>query len=378
MIALLVVVVFLGAALAIALARFAGAKAERRSVASYEHALDVLGDVAKRSDAVAPVHAPRDDELGRPHVGPASIKLSQPMQRPRLAPETVSPPRAPLQPIEPPRPPRGPLPIFGDADLLGDAEASKGPGSRRSPLSRTRRPEPQPEPDVTAPIALSEPVVSFDAIDGEEFGETKLNEPVVAADFPVDSITDDSARPGRAHRRPGERRPAGQDRSVRRAATGAAAAMALGALAVGGWQLARGHAPSSPLAAQGPKNVAGGSASPPPVQTPTALEPTSVTKSLVTYSAPGQAFTVTFTAQTPCWVGAQKTQNASGPWDWMAEPGMSNGPVTATYHATGPVVIRLGAPKAVQVTVNGLPVALPAGNVQPYDIAFVGSGSIAA
>ena len=299
------------------------------------------------------------------------------MGRPNPVPETVSPGWAPLHPPELASSPSGHLPVFGDADLLGEAEPLQVTGAEPNPLSRASGRSPLPEADATAPIAVPETVVSFNAIE-EELGDTKADVPLVEAGHPVGLVADDSNPPGGVRHRPEGRWLPGQDLLVRRAATGAAAAMALAALAVGGWQLARGHSPPSPQSVSSPKN-SGGSTTPPRVQqTPTSLQPTSVTASLVTYSAPTQSFTVTFTAQTPCWVGAQKTQNPSGPWNWMAEPGMSNGPPTATYRASGPVVIRLGAPKAVQITVNGLPLVLPAGKVQPYDIAFVLDGSISA
>jgi hypothetical protein len=39
---------------------------------------------------------------------------------------------------------------------------------------------------------------------------------------------------------------------------------------------------------------------------------------------------------------------------------------STTYSATGTRIIRLGAPKAVTLTINNIPVELPANNVLSY------------
>jgi len=50
---------------------------------------------------------------------------------------------------------------------------------------------------------------------------------------------------------------------------------------------------------------------------------------------------------------------------------------TTSYTASGPIVIRLGAPPVVSVSVNGVKVDLPPGNVQPYDLSFTPSSTTA-
>jgi hypothetical protein len=42
---------------------------------------------------------------------------------------------------------------------------------------------------------------------------------------------------------------------------------------------------------------------------------------------------------------------------------------TSTYSASGPVVVRLGAPGYLTLSLNGTPVELPHTS-QPYDVAF--------
>ena len=51
---------------------------------------------------------------------------------------------------------------------------------------------------------------------------------------------------------------------------------------------------------------------------------------------------------------------------------------TATFQATGPVVVRLGAPPYVSVQLDGIAVSLPSNNVQPYDLTFTPTSSTSA
>ena len=105
-----------------------------------------------------------------------------------------------------------------------------------------------------------------------------------------------------------------------------------------------------------------------------ALQPTSTTSSLVVYQAPASHYTITFsvTGSSDCWLGAQASPG--GQYLWMQTVPAGG---TASYTANGPVVIRLGAPPVVSVEVNGIKVALPPGNVQPYDISFTPSSAAA-
>jgi hypothetical protein len=238
--------------------------------------------------------------------------------------------------------------------------------------------------------------------DGHEArGETLLGaQPRVRAPF----FFDDGAPSENVIDEPGSRdAKGGRSQRARRAATGAAAVVAIGALGAGGWQLAadaggRGHPsaasrtsrgsrpaltpPSSTSASSASARGASGSTgSSTPTTAPQAagrsggvtagmLQPTSTSTSLVVYEPPVSHYTITFsvTGSSPCWLGAQASPG--GPYLWMqtVPPGG-----TTSYTANGPVVIRLGAPPVVSVAVNGMKVALPAGNVQPYDLSFTPS-----
>jgi hypothetical protein len=46
---------------------------------------------------------------------------------------------------------------------------------------------------------------------------------------------------------------------------------------------------------------------------------------------------------------------------------------TASYDAKGTIYLRLGNPPAITVSVNGIPLALPSGNIQPYNVELIPS-----
>lgn len=366
MVAVAVLVVFIVVVLGVLWARFASSHAERQSVRSYQRVLGVLGGVAKRSDASAPVHHPDPEEAGRPHVLQAdSPELFRPAQS---ALRQVPAPRVRLEPPTPP----GYLPLR--PPLAGS------PPHPETPAAHPETPTPPPaEPDT---IVVPAVVLGYEQGTGSEPDlDDHAGETPPAVVFDVES---------------GE--PVGQLRSprslrrlhphhhqvMRRAATGAAAAVALSALGVGVSQLATGrnHSPGAAtitsttppsLPGHHAGNGGGGSNSTPKPQgnTPTTLQPTSSSATVVAYAVPVGAYTVTFkTSSGACWLGAQAQPN--GPWlkMWSLNPGQS-----ARYAASGPLVIRLGAPQYVSIEVNGVPVQLPAGKVNPYDISFTPSAS---
>src|SRR5258708_508243 len=92
--------------------RSAVARSERRSVMRYEATLGVLGQVSRRSDAVAPIHAPSPDSIARPHVGPQEGVDGEAPGAPSL------PPRIRLDPPTVVVSQSGVLPLFGDPGLI--------------------------------------------------------------------------------------------------------------------------------------------------------------------------------------------------------------------------------------------------------------------
>jgi hypothetical protein len=531
MIAIVVVAVLAFVVVAALWSRIAAARVERRSVEGYGRALDTLGGVAKRSEAVAPVQSPVGDELARPHVRPAA---GAPHAR-ASGPPIVPAPRVRIRPQGPP----GRMPVFSDlapddgheatpagrgttppAGRFATANGSRGAplvdeptivlplGPRPVPSRADRsggapgaapgngdRPAAPPvgspgapdlpegpdwleggEPAIEEPLTMVLPVVpaeeptawpgqvddpavpcpvygpplpevaaladagaALEDVDGaladagvvlrdevapeatlfasrgKAPGEGAEAVPAVVFDAERGAVESGDAAVGDDEVRRGSGRADERTLRIRRAATGAAAAVALGALGAGGWQLASdsGH-PSSTRTSQvgrssrpgrsgngatggtrggsGQKatgtSPSGSSGTSPSARPGTGrsggatgtgtgtgggvLQPTSTSASDVVYVAPAGTYTLTFsvTGAGDCWLGAQA--HPGGPYLWMqtVAPG---GTFSSTE--TGPVVIRLGAPPVVSVAVNGQKVALPPGNVQPYDLIFTPKGT---
>lgn len=161
------------------------------------------------------------------------------------------------------------------------------------------------------------------------------------------------------------------------------AAVAVLGLALLGWSLAgqAAHKAVAPPPASDVTSQHSHGSQPPASSTttsttrPKTLVPTSSSSSVVAFDLASTSYVLTFadSGTAGCWVGVQA--NAGGPWLWMTTlaPGQS-----ATYRASGPTVVRLGAPKYVGVQVNGVPAELP-GYSLPYDLVFrAGSGPASA
>ncbi len=332
-------------------ARLGAARAERRSMAAYERTLDLLGDVSRRSDKSAGVRAPEGPERARPHVRPALTTRFPPPASSSL--RSIPPPKVRLDLPELPGKPASRLPLFDAADAgvgAPDLHATRSAG------------RPREEDDEGAERPFWTPTIV----------EPGASDPLTEV-VPVVAGVVEGIRPSTF----------GSARTVRRAATGAAAAVAMAALAVGGWELTSHRAPSAPgtapttTAPTAPSSTSAprssGHARTPATQT--TIEPTSSSISLVTYQAPPGRYTITFRASGgECWLGAQ-SQAATTSWlkMWLLTPGEQ-----ASYSWSGPLVVRIGAPRYLSITVNGTPLVLLPGNVRPYDISLTtGTGTSA-
>jgi hypothetical protein len=293
-----------------------------------------------RGSAATP---PTRGSAATPPRGPAGApprgrRVSPPDTPPEPAPPTVSPPPPPASP--PPPPPTLPEPprlagTYGEV-VVPEAESDEGStGASTGPLGTAGH----------------------------------LRVPAHLADVDEDG-------PPPKPRWPREARTGG-DGTGRRVATGAAAAVALLAVALLGWKLAGSspHRSGSPPATTPARHRSGGhhtTGSPTTTTTaPSTLQPTSTSSTDVAFSVPTKSYVLTFddSGTQGCWIGVQAALN--GPWLWMTTlgPGQS-----ATYSASGPTVVRLGAPRYVGVKVNGITAALP-GYSLPYDLSFsAGSG----
>jgi hypothetical protein len=345
-------------AIAFAWFRAAADRRNRRSMRRYGSALDRLGDVARRSDAVAPVQVPSPDAIARPHFGiepPASpwvepeATILQPIVKPPLVPSTSSE-----------------LPVFDDVSPSGDSATGAGTDTgtaaalarmvarSRSAHEATSPPSPARHPEDTESVRLrrlASQTLQFSDLD------------VVLNDEDVDATSGGSiARLGpRRGRLPVVMPP--RERAIRRRLIGAGAVVAV--LVVVGIVIViavqhRGSPPASSTTTTVVSNSKGTQSST-TTSLPSVLRPTSATPTLVVYDVPTKSYVVRFSATAACWLGSQKSE--SGPYLWMDT--LSAGQST-TYSATGTRIIRLGAPKAVTLTINGIPVALPASNVLSY------------
>ncbi len=363
---------------------------------SYGRALGVLGDVSRRSDHHAAVPLADDEEVARPHVRANDTDHLKPAAATRAA--DVPAPRVRLQP-----------PILPGADRTAGAQRSAGADRVNDvPAPRVHLQSPIPPgagrtAGADKPAALVPPLGVDRPLDDltmlvpvVEVGPPAPGVmPVVAPpsepDRPMlfDDALEETEPPRRPRREMRTLAPGpGRENLARRAATGAAAAVVAGALAVGGYELASSRSPSSP--SQGSASAAsstvaprGGGTAPqhrahastttttlPAAATHAhhggGLQPTSVSSTVVSYTVPSSSYTVTVTASAAgaCWVGVQPSASASS-YLWMdtVAPGAS-----ASYKATGTVAVRVGNPSVLSLQVNGQKVNLPAGRSQVYDV----------
>ncbi len=302
------------------------ARTERRSVTTHQRALDVLGTVSRRWEGVAPVRAPKPDEVARTHVQPTGETPRARHEGDELLPNR----RAGVRLVPPSGPTPVRLPMFVDEGLAPTGV----PG--------------ESGPDESATGAVAGPP--------SRRGRAAL--------FDHESLSPGAEVAARSSRRARHRYRGG--RSARRATSVAATVVALAAIGVAGWQLASGSTPThhanktAPSGSKGKKHHHPGGHK--PAQD---VVPTSVTASVVTYQTSSRTYTLTFSTSGTCWLGVQ--QGVNGKYLWMTT--LSAGG-KASYKASGSIAVRLGAPPYLKVQLNGVNVELPVKNVQPYDITF--------
>ncbi|HLX77238.1 MAG TPA: DUF4115 domain-containing protein [Acidimicrobiales bacterium] len=176
----------------------------------------------------------------------------------------------------------------------------------------------------------------------------------------------------------GHRLPLGVGHGARKGASIAAAIVALAAIGVGTWQITSSSSPSPRALKQStvtqPTNPNSSIPhSPTGRVTNHEITPVSQSGNLITYPLTSQSFTIKFISSGACWIGVR--QGLNGTYLWMTTLGAGG---TATYQASGPVYVRIGAPKYARVQINGVALALPPHVVTPYDITFSIGGSVSA
>lgn len=359
--------VFVGIAAVVAIAivwsRVGLARSERRSMQSYEHALHVLGDVSRRSDAAAPIHPVSPERASQGHIRA----------------ETRDDPGTP-EPQATPPPPAAERPVVGPPSA--PAPPTERPPQRALPFERPKLSE--------APVHFEDDSDAFDRA-REEDEAASVVAPVAGGDaVPADGRGPVSPRVERRTRRQASSRPARSKSALRTAGEKAsaigervsvpsgarmlsvgAAVVVVAGLVVAGVELTSGgsgHHRAAGASGQAARHVTGtsvGKPAPTTTTSPPMVVPVSTSSTDVSFVAPKGRYSILLTdTGGECWVGIQQT--AGGPYVWQET--LYSGQ-SATYKASGPLVVRIGAPRFLGVKVNGVPARLP-GFVQPYDLTF--------
>jgi hypothetical protein len=350
-----------------------------RSMQRYGSALDVLGDVSRRTEAAAPVRIPSADEVAQPHIDfdpnlDAENRVEEVTAR-ADGPATEPLARLDLPGLEGATPGKIPaMPLFDDLPSLpnaaGVAAGGVDPNATAAALgrmvarSRFNReygvvPGARPSTGTEARVHLSPMTVPL------RFGGDDLTA-VDDVTTTVPAVDLDQPGSGRGWRRRELKvgPPSGWRRRHQLLAAGAVVLLLVTGILVVTLDNSPTHVGSKPGVTT--STVARGTTAPStttPTTTPTVLTPIATTNLLVTYVVPKSSYTLTFSATAACWLGAQRRANGHYLWMDTIEAGQST-----TYSASGPRLIRLGAPKAVSITLDGIPVSLPSGNVQSYII----------
>jgi len=311
---------------------------ERHSVKDYQHTVETMRHLAeRRSDARRPAPTP-----GRRPPQPGSAGAS----RRRTIGSSNATARHP-----------------GPGARVGAAGGRPAPAPAR-PASPTRREERPPHPSSPARA----PVAKVDAGRRPAMVFVDDARPTAAAGEPGADVTTSPPRPVAPGTAPG---------GPRRVAVGRAQlggrpwlTIAAGIVAVGGAiALALSFSPSHPtLPTHGAKHHAPARTTPATTKTVppgTVVTPVAQTPRSATYRTSTTPFEVVLTASGPCWVRATETTTGSVLWTGTLASGERQ-----ALPATGQVLVELGAPDAVAVSLNGKPVRLPSGFQAPLDLTF--------
>jgi hypothetical protein len=353
-----------------------------RSMARYGSALDVLGDVSRRTEVGAPVRIPSADEIAQPHIDfDPDLSLDTERDDRPLLPEDArvaeSPARSePLVVEKPALEKFQGMPLFDDLPSVPNAreatESGMDPNATAAALgrmvarSRFNREYGVPAGDrlttgTEARVHLPAPTVPlrFGSDDVEALDDVTTAVPAV-----------DLAQPGghRGLRRRDLRVGPRSGSKQRRQLLGAGAVAVL--VIVGVLVFTLDHSPA-PVATK-PGATSPGGTQPGGAQkttttatpAPKVLDPIATTNLLVTYVVPKPTYTLVFSATGACWLGAQRRTKGTYLWMDTLEAGKQT-----SYTASGPRLIRIGAPRAISsITLDGIPVVLPSGHVQSYVI----------
>jgi hypothetical protein len=341
--------------------RVRAARSDRRSMETYGHALGVLGDVAKRTGPSSSVRVLPQGEPGRAHVrtGP-SDRGSSPRAASPSGPEVS---RSRLPEVERPRsggagasaPARAyrwpsvsmPVPQHEQSDQ--DMRTRDGRDRLRSDSVGAVRPKGARPRAVQADQDAPPLHMAASPATGSSTAEPEIV---------VGRTTSERASPAELRRQV----------TVRRLATGACAAVAVGAIALASVLLSGNGAPTAkaPPKSRHPSSnttVTSTTAVPPTTARPAVIEPISSSGSQVSFQAPAGPYVVSFTTSGgPCWLGVE-TGVGTGDFIWedTVQPGTA-----ATYRSSGSLVLDVGAAEYLSLSVNGIPARIPSAITTGY------------
>jgi hypothetical protein len=335
-------------------------KRENQSLSSHGATMAVLAALAERSKEGVPAPEPLppdvDLRLGAP-TAPSTVRTVPADQTPAADQRSAaSGPPAPV--IEPGR-------VGDDTGILWIGPVSE-PAPPEGVSKRFAVPIAPPPPAgcVAPPIAPPPPA-------------GRVAPPI--APPPLPSFAPERRRPDLWRADARRTRPAGglgrlplRGGGRSRTRTGAGAAVAVLALAVAGaaTALALTDGVTQHHKGQG-TDQPGGSTNPtsPPATngSPTALTPVSSNSGSATYSVPSSSFALEVSATGPCWVEAKPSAASAQ----VVYEGVLDAGATHTFSASGSIWLRVGYPGHIQVSLNGVPVQVPAaGASSPFNLTF--------
>ncbi|MGA3216994.1 MAG: RodZ domain-containing protein [Acidimicrobiales bacterium] len=326
MIVVVIVVLAVLVIAAIVWARVSASRSEHKSVETYEHALGVLGEVSKRTESTGFRILPHE-EAGRPHVGKRTDPAGEAVEGRKEASLRGQGPLA-----------SKPLPPAGEPKLRFSRPGRPEDGATGRPVDSGVE-DGEPRPGATSALAASRLTPGRPQMPG-------------------------AGTRGVPYRSTFDRR---RQVMTRRVATGATAAVAIVAVVVGALYLSGGnggHPASSTTSTTLHRSSSSGGRTTTTTTTTASLSTTltPVSTSPVTFTVPSSQYTLEFQATGgACWVGIEQT--AAGPWLFAQTIDAGQ---TATYKGSGSLIVRLGAPVHIGITVDGLTAQLPSGVTQAY------------
>jgi hypothetical protein len=336
----------LGAAALVGVARLAwqrwGSSGEERSVDGYHQALRTLQGLASRNGGAAEGGAGAASALGAsPSGAPSPLRVRRPLARGTL-------------------PEPGGWPGAQTSDTGGARRAETAPST-----PRPGRPERHEGPgEATAPVALVFDDLGPGPVVHEGVGPGPGAVPAWFAPAPSTAAAPSGAGVSGS--------PSATRRRLLPGVVGGVAVCVLGlsvatvVLALQRPRTAEVASAPRPATRRGPKDgtTRSGSDQPQVGDQTGPLQPVTASAEAATVLVPRASYRVEVSVSGICWIEGLETTSGTDVWSGILRAGQQH-----TFDFQGPVLLRMGAADA-SVTVDGQPLALPAGHHAPYEVTF--------